>query len=94
MSEDDDEYVHRPSGEPPQQVEAADGFGWRGWVLVGVLVFSFLLVPWTLILVPSVQSDVATLGLSWRDTFLFVPLLPALLLGIVGVWTALAARRS
>lgn len=88
-------YVHRPSGEPPRNPEVSDDdFGWRGWVLVAVIVFSFLLAPWALILVPSVQSQVAAVGLSWRDTFLVVPLLPALLLGAVGVWTALAARRE
>ena len=91
----DDAYVHRPSGEPPRKAEATDDeFGWRGWVLVGVLVFSFLLVPWALILLPTAQSGVSALGLSWRDTYLAVPMLPALLLGAVGVWTALHARRG
>jgi len=91
----EDTYVHRPSGEPPRKAEATDDeFGWRGWVLVGVLVFAFLLVPWALILVPTAQSGVGALGLSWRDTYLAVPMLPALLLGAVGVWTALHARRD
>lgn len=100
MSEDpdadgDDAYVHRPSGEPPRKAEATDDdFGWRGWVLVAVLVFAFLLVPWALILLPTAQSGVAGIGLSWRDTYLVVPLIPALLLGVVGVWTALAARKG
>lgn len=98
MSEDhdadgEDTYVHRPSGEPPRKPAANDDeFGWRGWVLVAVLIFAFLLIPWALILLPPAQSGVAGLGLSWRDTYLVVPLIPALLLGVVGVWTALAAR--
>lgn len=92
--EDDDTYVHRPSGEPPRKAEARDQeFGWRGWVLVGVLVVSFLVVPWLLILAPSAQAGVGALGLSYRDTYLVVPLLPALVLGVVGVWTALRARQ-
>lgn len=94
--EDGDEtYVHRPSGEPPQKLETEEqSFGWRGWVVVGVLVLSFLVVPWALILLPTAQGTVAGLGMSWRDTYLVVPLLPALLLGLVGVWTALRSRQG
>ena len=92
---DDDTYVHRPSGEPPRKAAATDDdFGWRGWVLVVVLVFSFLVVPWALILLPSAQSGVSALGLSWRDTYLALPMIPALVLGALGVWTALHARRE
>ncbi|MFB6188747.1 MAG: hypothetical protein ABEI57_02585 [Halapricum sp.] len=91
----DEGYVHRPSGEPPRKPEATDGaFGWRGWVLVGLLVVSFLVIPWALILLPTAQGDVAGLGLSWRDTYLVVPTVPALVLGAAGVWTALHARRQ
>ena len=90
---DDDTYVHRPSGEPPRKPEATDDdFGWRGWLLVAVLVVSFLVVPWALILLPSAQSGVSALGLSWRDTYLALPMIPALVLGAMGVWTALHAR--
>lgn len=94
-SEDgEDTYVHRPSGEPPRKPAADDEFGWRGWVVVAVLVFAFLLVPWALILLPTAQSGIGALGLSWRDTYLALPMIPALLLGALGVWTALAARRE
>jgi len=88
-------YVHRPSGEPPRKLETDEqSFGWRGWVLVAVLVLSFLIIPWTLIGFSTVQGSVAALGLPWRDTFLVVPMIPAVLLGLVGVWTALRARGS
>lgn len=88
-------YVHRPSGEPPRKLETTDdSFGWRGWVLVGVLVLSFLVIPWALILLPTARGALAGVGLPWRETYLVAPLIPALVLGIVGVWTALHARRE
>ena len=94
-SPDDEGYVHRPSGEPPRHPEAqTDDFGWRGWVLVGVLVVSFLVVPWALIMAPAARDIISSLGLSWRDTYLAVPMVPAILLGAVGVWTALRARQT
>lgn len=96
MSDETDEeegYVHRPSGEP-RRPGTAEEFGWRGWILVGVLVASFLIVPWSLILLSSAPDTLADIGLPWRETFLIVPLIPALVLGVVGVWTALAARRG
>jgi hypothetical protein len=95
--EDDDEerYVHRPSGEPPRQAPPGDQeFGWRGWVVVGALIVSFLVVPGAIVLLPPAQESVAAFGLSLRDTYLVVPLVPALVLGALGVWTALRARQS
>ena len=88
--ESDDKYVHRPA---TSSSESNREFGWRGWVLVGALVVSFLIVPWALILLSSARDAVAAVGLPWRETFLVVPLIPALGLGVLGVWTALAARR-
>lgn len=92
-SDREERYVHRPSGEPPRKLDADEQFGWRGWVLVGVLVVAFLVVPWTLILLPSARGSLGLLGLTWRDTYLVVPLIPALVLGLVGVWTALRSRQ-
>ncbi|QSG15759.1 hypothetical protein [Halapricum desulfuricans] len=87
---DGERYVHRPDASAG---DADSDFGWRGWVLVGAVVVSFLLVPWTLILLSSARDAVAAVGLPWRETFLIVPLVPALGLGVLGVWAALAARR-
>lgn len=93
--DEEDGYVHRPSGEPPRKLAAEEqSFGWRGWVLVGALVVSFLVVPWALILLPTAQGTVTGLGLSWRDTYLVVPLVPAVVLGLLGVWTALKSRSA
>lgn len=90
----EDTYVHRPSGEPPRQAATGEqSFGWRGWLLVAAIVFAFLVAPWALILLTSVQGAVADLGLGYRNTFLVVPLLPAVVLGLLGVWTALRSRQ-
>jgi hypothetical protein len=38
------------------------------------------------------RSAVASVGLSLRDTYLVLPLLPAFLLGAVAVWSAVRSR--
>jgi len=68
-------------------------FDWRGWVLVGVIVLAFLVVPGALYALPAAQSLVAGIGLSLRDTYLVLPLVPAFLLGAIAVWSAVRARQ-
>jgi len=95
MSEDDDEgYVHRPSGEPPRQAETSDDFGREGWLLVAMIFLGFLVVPVALLLLPAAQGVVRSLGLTLRAAYLVLPLVPAFLLGAVAVWSALRSRRS
>ncbi|PSQ06220.1 hypothetical protein BRC92_01390 [Halobacteriales archaeon QS_4_69_31] len=77
--------------------EGADGgesLGWRGWVLVAGLVVALVLAPWSLILLTEFQAGVSALGLGYRNTYLVVPLLPALGLGLLAVWAAVANRRN
>jgi hypothetical protein len=81
-----DEYP-RNTADP-----ASAEFDWRGWVLVGVVVFAFLVVPGALYALPTARSAVAGIGLSLRDTYLVLPLLPAFLLGVVAVWSAVRSR--
>ena len=81
-------YVHRPSGEPAAP-DAERRFDWRGWLLVATIAFSFLVVPSVILLVPQYA---ASLGLSLRDAYLTLPLLPAFLLGAVAVWSAVRSR--
>lgn len=81
-------YVHRPSGEPAAP-DAERRFDWRGWVLVATIAFSFLVVPAVIVALPEYAES---LGLSLRDTYLFLPLLPAFLLGSVAVWSAIRSR--
>jgi hypothetical protein len=95
MSEDDDEgYVHRPSGEPPRQAETTEEFGREGWILVGMIFLGFLVVPIALLLLPAAQGVVRSLGLTLRAAYLTLPLVPAFLLGAIAVWSALRSRRS
>lgn len=93
-SEDDAGYVHDPgefdaSGErdgdeggaavqraPP--TDADREFDWRGWVLVGVLVVALLVAPALIIWNPP--------GLPYEAALLALPMVPALLLGLVAVW--------
>lgn len=90
-TDDSSGYVHRPSGEPaPPDTDRT--FDWRGWVLVGTIAFAFLFVPGALLVLPAAQELVASLGLSLRDAYLTLPLLPAFLLGAVAVWSAVQSR--
>ncbi|WP_302081472.1 hypothetical protein [Salinibaculum rarum] len=95
-SESSDEgYVHQPRSSPPTQARPTDGnFGWHGWLLVGVIVFAFLVVPIALLYLPEAQSLVRSIGLTLRDAYLVLPLIPAFLLGVVAVWAAVRARSS
>lgn len=89
--DDSSGYVHRPSGEPPDP-SGDRSFGWRGWLLVGTLVLAFLVVPGLLLVVPHAGSAIAALGLTRRDAYLVLPLVPAILLGVVAVWSAVRSR--
>ena len=81
-------YVHRPSGEPSAP-DAERRFDWRGWVLVATIAFSFLLVPGVILVLPEYASS---LGLSLRDAYLTLQLIPAFMLGAVAVWSAVRSR--
>jgi hypothetical protein len=98
----DDGYVHdpdafdedgRPRSEYDEAAARADDqeFDWRGWVLVGVIVISFFVAPGILLALPHAGGLLSTLGLTWRDTFLVVPLVPALALGMVAIWATARA---
>lgn len=77
----------------PHQAPPADRFGWRGWVLVGMVVLSLIVIPMAMLVVPAAQDVVAGLGLTLRDAYLVLPLPAALVLGAVAVWSALSSRR-
>lgn len=53
-------------------------FGWRGYVLLAVLVLALVIAPVVVALRPP--------ALSWEVRLVVFPLLPALLLGVVAVW--------
>lgn len=87
-------YVHRPETDETADTSAkgdADGFGARGWVLVGILVFSVLIVPGVIYLYPAAPSEA---GFSFIAAMLVLPMVPAVLLGLAAVWSMTAATRE
>jgi hypothetical protein len=66
-----------------------DGFGRRGWVLVAAIVLAFLVIPGVVYLFPALPADA---GLPFLAAMLVLPLAPAVLLGLVAVWSMTAAR--
>jgi hypothetical protein len=88
-SEDEDTgYVHRPGGGSDESATTGDGvvhpdsvdreFDFRGWALVGVIVFAFLVAPIVVYLRPP--------QLPYWVALLAFPMLPALFLGVMAVW--------
>lgn len=61
-------------------------FGWRGWLLVAWMVVALVVIPAYLFFYPRASETLALFGLGYRDTFLVLPLIPALVLGALAVW--------
>lgn len=84
-----------PRARPERAPTAArESLGWRGWVLVAALVVSFVVIPWTIVFLPQAQGFLSSLGLGLRDAYLFLPMIPAVGLGVLAVWAAVASRRE
>ena len=92
----DEGYVHRPEefddadsdDEPYTGESEGEGFGSQGWILVAGVVVCFLVIPGTIYLYPTAPSQ---LGWTFFATFLALPLVPAVLLGLIAVWSMQAA---
>lgn len=67
---------------------ADDGFGRQGWLLVAGVIGCFLVIPGVIYLRPAVP---AAAGLPFFATFLVLPLVPAVILGLLAVWSMRAA---
>lgn len=80
-----------PPGSAPRGA-GSDEFDWRGWVLVATVAVSVLVVPTAIVALPAARSFLSGLGLGLRDAYLALPMIPAVLLGAVAVWSALASR--
>lgn len=79
-------------GRPVQAPPSDTAFGWRGWVLVGMIVVSFIVIPWTLIFVRDANTFLGSLGLSLTDVYFALPMIPAIGLAVVAVWAAVRTR--
>jgi hypothetical protein len=91
---DDDRYVHRPeafdeTGEAGKTTDES-GLGRAGWLLVGVVTLTFLVIPGVIYLFPAAPGQA---GVPFLVAMLALPFVPALLLGLVAVWTAVADRQ-
>lgn len=67
-------------------------FDWRDWTLVAAIIVAFFVVPATLLYLPTARSFIQSLGLTIRDAYLVLPLLPAFGLGGLAVWSAMGTR--
>ncbi|MCL9816355.1 hypothetical protein [Natronocalculus amylovorans] len=92
---DGETYTHRPgsidneqSDEDPFTEPEPSGFGAQGWVLVAAVVICFLVIPGVIYLFPAAPTQ---LGWTFFATFLVLPLIPAVLLGVIAVWSMTAA---
>lgn len=88
---DTDGYVHRPGGPDAVTTDTArpddatqEDLGQFGWVLVGTVFLAVLGVPGLIYLYPIFLSE---FGLSFIGTYLILPLIPAVALGLLAVWS-------
>ena len=93
-----DESVRDPVADRPRTEydEVAAGaadreFDWRVWTLVGMVILAFIVAPAAIYWLAASGESLAMLGLTWRDTFLVVPFVPALVLGLTAIWATARA---
>lgn len=78
--------------DPTSGTEDESGLsGHAGWLVVAVLFLSAIVAP-LLLYWAGQTGDLQALGLGFKDTYLAIPMLPAILLGAIGIWTALKYR--
>jgi hypothetical protein len=77
-----------PRGEATESGSAPDDeptdLGWAGWVLVAAVLLAVLVIPLSVYLWPAGGS---VLGAHYRTAMLVLPMLPAVVLGVVAVWS-------
>jgi len=65
-----------------------DGFSRKGWVLTAALIACVLVIPGIIYAYPYVAGS---FGLTFFTTYLVLPLIPAVLLGLIAIWSMSAA---
>lgn len=87
-TEDSEGYVHRPDDwEGSESDGSTDDLGVAGWLLVGIVATAFLVIPGIIYLFPAAPGEA---GIPFLVAMLALPFAPALLLGGVAVWSAVA----
>ncbi|WP_049937093.1 hypothetical protein [Haloplanus natans] len=82
-----DDTVTVTTGEAPTDAAADDeeeGLGRVGWVLVAAVVVAVLVVPGMVYLWPA---GGAVFGATYRSAMLVLPMIPAVILGLIAVWS-------
>lgn len=79
-ADDADTDGSTPPGVPgePAPPAAEREFDWRGWVAVAAVFFAFVVAPAIVMFQPLV--------VPYRASLLALPMLPAVLLGLIAVW--------
>jgi hypothetical protein len=81
---DDPNDAETIAADEPEAV----GFGRQGWLLVGVVVLTFLVIPVVVYLYPAA---VGGNSVPFLVGLIVLPMLPAVVLGLTAVWTMTAA---
>ncbi|MGB9987508.1 hypothetical protein [Salarchaeum japonicum] len=69
----------------PQEAQAETPLTDRqSWAIIAMLVFCLLVIPGAILL----GGTLSPLGLTWIDSLVALPMIPAVLFALVGVWTA------
>nr|WP_303645214.1 hypothetical protein [Salinirubrum litoreum] len=88
----DDTDPEAVTADDPEEIATdepeAVGFGRQGWLLVGVVVLTFLVIPVVVYLYPAA---VGGNSVPFLVGLIALPMLPAVLLGLTAVWTMTAA---
>ena len=76
------------TGEAPTDADAAaateEDLGRAGWVLVAAVVVAVLVIPGLVYLWPAGGR---VFGATYRTAMLVLPMIPALILGLIAVWS-------
>lgn len=80
--------------DQPNPSRTPDRTSLESWLVIGALAIALVVIPWALIVLPEARGLIGAVGFSMRDAYLVIPLVPAVGLGVIGVWTAIRARRS
>lgn len=76
----------------PQPIETPENIQWQGWLLVAVVVLSFVVVPLFVLFLPEMHWLISAIGFSQRQAYILFPMIPAILLGITAVWATLRSQ--
>ncbi len=84
----DDDDSPTDAGSAAHEEPEPDGFGRAGWALTAALITCTLIIPGIIYLYPYVLGR---FELSFFGTYLALPMIPAVLLGAIAVWSMTAA---